>query len=68
MRIDLSGAAWRKSTRSATGDCVEVADNLPGVVGVRDSKDVAGPVLAFEAYAWMAFVRAAGAGRLAEPS
>ncbi len=31
---------WRKSTRSnGSGDCVEVADNLPGVVGLRDSKD-----------------------------
>jgi len=68
MSIDLSGAAWRKSTRSATGDCVEVAGNLPGVVGVRDSKDVAGPVLAFESYAWVAFVRAASASRLAESS
>lgn len=55
---DLNGANWRKSTRSSNGGstCVEVAKNLPGVVGVRDSKDIAGPVLAFEPAAWRAFV------------
>jgi len=55
---DLAGAAWRKSTRSggSGGDCVEVADNLPGVVGVRDSKDQAGPALRFTPTVWSAFV------------
>ncbi|MEV6811378.1 DUF397 domain-containing protein [Micromonospora sp. NPDC051296] len=54
---DLTGAIWRKSTRSNNGgDCVEVADNLPGVVGLRDSKDPNGPVLAFNPAAWTAFV------------
>ncbi|MET7705275.1 DUF397 domain-containing protein [Micromonospora zamorensis] len=55
---DLAGAIWRKSTRSggSGGDCVEVADNLPGVVGVRDSKDPIGPALAFAPAAWTAFV------------
>jgi hypothetical protein len=56
--VDLIGASWRKSTRSGSGggNCVEVADNLPGVVGVRDSKDQAGPVLTFEPGAWQAFI------------
>ncbi|MDH6460567.1 hypothetical protein M2302_000722 [Micromonospora sp. A200] len=56
--MDLSNAQWRKSTRSNTagGDCVEVADNLPDMVAVRDSKDPAGPVLAFEPTTWKAFV------------
>ncbi len=56
---DLAGATWRKSTRSggSGGDCVEVADNLPGVVAVRDSKDPHGPALAFPTDAWSAFVR-----------
>jgi len=50
---------WRKSTRSnGSGDCVEVADNLPGVVGLRDSKDPAGPALAFQPSSWTAFIRA----------
>jgi hypothetical protein len=54
---DLTGAQWRKSTRSSNdGACVEVADNLPGVVYVRDSKDPDGPVLAFEPDAWRAFI------------
>ncbi|MCT2276411.1 DUF397 domain-containing protein [Micromonospora chalcea] len=59
--MELTGAIWRKSTRSGTqGDCVEVADNLAGVVGVRDSKDPAGPVLTFTPDAWRAFVRVSG--------
>ena len=54
---DLTGARWRKSTRSGNaGECVEVADNLVGVVGVRDSKDPGGPVLLFGRDAWRAFV------------
>ncbi|MFG1955709.1 DUF397 domain-containing protein [Micromonospora sp. NPDC048830] len=56
--MDPTGARWRKSTRSSGqgGACVEVADNLPGVVAVRDSKDPSGPVLAFGPDAWRAFV------------
>ncbi|MFD6565146.1 DUF397 domain-containing protein [Micromonospora profundi] len=56
--MDLSNARWRKSTRSGAsgGNCVEVASNLPGVVAVRDSKDVAGPALTFAPTAWAAFV------------
>ena len=56
--MDLTGAIWRKSTRSSgnSGDCVEVADNMAGVVGVRDSKDREGPALVFGPAAWRAFV------------
>ncbi|MGW3856323.1 DUF397 domain-containing protein [Micromonospora arida] len=56
--MDLTNAIWRKSRRSGSsgGNCVEVADNLPGVVGVRDSKDPAGPALRFGPAAWRAFV------------
>ena len=54
---DLSRAAWRTSTRSgASGECVEVADNLPGVVAVRDSKDRSGPALLFTREQWASFV------------
>ncbi|MDG4830266.1 DUF397 domain-containing protein [Solwaraspora sp. WMMD1047] len=50
---------WRTSRRStATGNCVEVADNLPGRVLVRDSKDQAGPSLTFGPSAWAAFLQA----------
>ncbi|MCL7459933.1 DUF397 domain-containing protein [Micromonospora echinofusca] len=56
---DLTGAAWRKSTRSNNGgDCIEVADNLPGIVGLRDSKDPTGTALAFGPTEWTAFVSA----------
>jgi hypothetical protein len=59
---DLTGAVWRKSTRSGSngGECVEVADNLNGIVAVRDSKDPAGPVLTFTPTAWAGFIRATG--------
>ncbi|MFD4875060.1 DUF397 domain-containing protein, partial [Streptomyces sp. NPDC058420] len=37
---DLSTAVWRKSSysNSSGGECVEVRDDLPGLVPVRDSK------------------------------
>ncbi|WBB76379.1 DUF397 domain-containing protein [Micromonospora sp. WMMD1128] len=56
--MGLTGARWRKSTKSGNngGDCVEVADNLAALVGVRDSKDPTGPVLVFAPPAWRAFV------------
>ncbi|MFG2009716.1 DUF397 domain-containing protein [Micromonospora sp. NPDC048868] len=56
--MELTDARWRKSTRSGNGgaSCVEVADNLPGVVLVRDSKDRSGPALSFAPTAWARFV------------
>ncbi|MFC6020513.1 DUF397 domain-containing protein [Plantactinospora solaniradicis] len=56
--MELTGARWRKSSRSNStgGACVEVADNLPGIVGVRDSKDPTGPALTFDLTAWRTFV------------
>ncbi|MFV2103795.1 DUF397 domain-containing protein [Micromonospora sp. LOL_024] len=63
---DLTGARWRTSTRSGTngGDCVEVADNLPDVVGIRDSKDPTGPALTVAPATWSAFVTAVRADHL----
>ena len=62
---ELTGAVWRKSTRSGNGgaDCVEVARNLPGVVGVRDSKDPSGPALTIAPTGWTAFLTDVRAGR-----
>jgi hypothetical protein len=54
--MELTSASWRKSTRSGNGECVEVADNLPGVVGVRDSKNPTGPVLTFTPHTWRTFI------------
>ena len=54
---------WRKSSRSKQqGDCVEVGF-APDAVGVRDSKDRAGGVLAFGPGQWDAFTAALRAGK-----
>ncbi|MBG6066094.1 MULTISPECIES: DUF397 domain-containing protein [Micromonospora] len=57
--MDMTDARWRTATRSSNngGACVEVADNLPGRVLVRDSKDRDGGTLTFAPTAWTAFVR-----------
>ncbi|MFI0791100.1 DUF397 domain-containing protein [Micromonospora rubida] len=54
----MTGAQWRKSTKSGGngGNCVEVADNLPGVVLVRDTKDRDGGTLSFSPAAWRGLV------------
>jgi hypothetical protein len=61
----LSGAVWRKSSKSGGngGNCVEVARNLPGIVAVRDSKDPDGPKLAFSPEDWASFTASVKAGR-----
>ena len=61
MRLtrDLSTLRWRKSSYSdgqQGGACVEVSDDLPGAVPVRDSKDTTGPVLMLGSTAWQPFV------------
>lgn len=53
-----TAATWRKSTRSnGSGECVEMAADLDGLVGLRDSKDRSGPVLTFSPARWAAFVQ-----------
>ncbi|MFE1878564.1 DUF397 domain-containing protein [Streptomyces diastatochromogenes] len=56
--IDLSTVTWRKSSYSNQdgGNCLEVADNVPSLVPVRDSKAPSQGALLFEAGAWGAFV------------
>ena len=50
-------AIWRVSSYSGgQGECVEIADNLPTHIPVRDSKRPTGPALAFSPNAWTAFV------------
>ncbi|MET7509523.1 DUF397 domain-containing protein [Streptomyces albidoflavus] len=57
---------WFKSSYSENGgQCVEVATNLVssgGLVPVRDSKDLAGPVLGLPASAFSRFVAGVKAG------
>ncbi|MEV6594241.1 DUF397 domain-containing protein [Streptomyces acidicola] len=57
---DLSNARWRKSSYSDGngGSCVEVADGVPNIVPVRDSKVPGGPVLLVGAVAWAEFIGA----------
>ncbi|MFC8565049.1 DUF397 domain-containing protein [Streptomyces sp. NPDC057245] len=43
---------------NGSGECVEVAPNVPGAVAVRDSKaSVDGPVLRVAPQAWARFAR-----------
>jgi len=52
-----AGPYWTKSSLSfSNGNCVEVA-SLPGdEIGIRDSKDSAGPILRFTPGEWHAFL------------
>ena len=56
--IDLSRAEWHRSSYSSqSGNCVEVARNLPGLVAVRDSKSPDGAKLMVSQEAWQVFIR-----------
>jgi hypothetical protein len=62
--MDLTGAAWRKSSFSSGngGACVEVAilpgatEGGGGLVALRDSKDPDGPALVFTPDEWQGFL------------
>lgn len=63
--IDLSCAKWRKSSHSTEqGTCVELAQNIPGVAAVRDSKDPDGDALVFTPAALSKFVAKVKAGEI----
>jgi uncharacterized protein DUF397 len=58
-----AGLSWIKSSLSlAQGSCVEVASLPEGGIGVRDSKDPAGPMLRFTPGEWQAFLGGARNG------
>lgn len=52
---------FRKASNSGNLGCVEVA-RAGEVIGVRDSKDQTGPVLAFTPHEWRTFVGAVKEG------
>ena len=56
--IDLSRAEWHKSSHSSqSGNCVEVAHNLPKLVAVRDSKEPDRVTLVVSREVWRVFIR-----------
>jgi hypothetical protein len=55
--IDLSCAQWHMSSYSGqSGNCVEVARNLPALVAVRDSEAPESPQLLVSPETWRAFL------------
>ncbi|MQY13878.1 hypothetical protein SRB5_40340 [Streptomyces sp. RB5] len=53
-------ASWRKSSYSGSENqnCVEISEEYPGAIPVRDSKDPHGPALMFRADGWSSFIEA----------
>jgi len=65
--LDQGAYGWRKSSASGSqNECVEVGEFPAGDVAVRDTKAAgSGPVLAFSASEWTAFVAEVKDGRFA---
>jgi hypothetical protein len=55
--------SWRKSSYSASGDCVEIAISH-GSVWVRDSKQRGSPALEFPSSEWHAFLSGIRNGKI----
>ncbi|MEQ4204194.1 DUF397 domain-containing protein [Actinopolymorpha sp. B9G3] len=63
VKSTSTAPTWRTSSYSASnGNCVEVAVLDRAAMGVRDSKDRSGPVLAFTSREWNVFVSSIRAG------
>jgi len=55
--VDPSSVTWRKSSRCAHGECIEVGALATSSIAVRDSKDRgAGPSLVFSPAEWRSFL------------
>jgi hypothetical protein len=67
--MDPLGAEWRKSMRSAQGDCVEVSYRADeGAILVRDTKaEGSGPILTFTRSEWSAFLAGVHDGEFNPP-
>ncbi|MFE7116203.1 DUF397 domain-containing protein [Streptomyces sp. NPDC057654] len=52
----------KSSYSTASGECVEIATNVPDVVAIRDSKSPSGPTLHVSPAAWVAFQKAIADG------
>jgi hypothetical protein len=61
---DRTEYAWRISSRSSGGACVEIKSTGDEVL-IRDSKDRSGPVLAIEPEVFQAFLKDVKEGRFA---
>jgi uncharacterized protein DUF397 len=63
--MDVTGAVWRKASRSSGngGNCVQVAQ-LPGLIGIRDSKNPHAGHLAVSAEAFGDLLTEIKTGRL----
>lgn len=60
----IAAATWYKSSHSAANnECVEIA-RTRAWVGVRDSKNLAGPALIFRPGCFTAFIKDMQSGRL----
>jgi hypothetical protein len=56
--------AQERPQLGTSGNRVEVARNVPGVIAVRDSKNPDGAALIFSPYQWQAFTAQVRAGTL----
>jgi hypothetical protein len=60
ISVEMSGLAWRKTSRSGNGgngDCVEVAF-AESIVAIRDSKNADAGMLTLPRSAWISFLTA----------
>ncbi|WP_405976675.1 DUF397 domain-containing protein [Streptomyces sp. NBC_00988] len=46
----------KSSYSSGSGECVEVARNIPGTIAIRDSKSPTGPPLHLTPTTWTRFI------------
>lgn len=57
-----------KITKLRNGNCIEVPTTANGLVAVRDSKDLPGPIFCFTSGEWQAFLRGVKDGKFDRPT